>query len=67
MKLITPGVFDLAELAKNGEFPAGNFFGNVGLAPFHDFDAEISDDIKAQLDEITTGVLDGSISTGYGQ
>ena len=67
MKLITPGVFDLAELAKNGEFPSGNFFGNVGLAPFHDFDAEISDDIKAQLDEITTGVLDGSIPTGYGQ
>jgi basic membrane protein A len=65
MKLITPGVFDLAKLSKDGSFPAGNFFGDVGLAPFHDFDSEISDDIKATLAEINAGLLDGSIETGY--
>lgn len=65
MKLITPGVFDLVKLASEGNFPAGNFFGDVGLAPFHDFDSEISDDVKGQMDEITVGVLDGSIPTGY--
>ena len=54
MKLITPGVFDLVSLAKNGEFPAGNFIGDVGLAPFHDFDSTISDDIKTQINEINT-------------
>ncbi len=67
MKLITPGVFDLAKLSQDGEFPGGNFFGDVGLAPFHDFDGDVSDDIKTTLDEINTGLLDGSISTGYGE
>jgi len=66
MKLITPGVADLISLAKDDAFPSGNFFGDVGLAGFHDFDSEISDDIKSQMAEITTGVLEGSISTGYG-
>ncbi len=65
MKLITPGVFDLASMAKEGNFPAGNFYGDVGLAPFHDFDSVVSDEIKATLDEISAGLLDGSIETGY--
>jgi basic membrane protein A len=67
MKLITPGVFDLISKAKDGSFPPGNYFGTVGLAPFHDFDSKVSADIKAKLDEINAGLLDGSISTGYGQ
>ena len=65
MKLITPGVLDLVSLAKDDAFPSGNFFGAVGLAEFHDFDSKISDEIKSQMSEITTGVLDGSIATGY--
>ncbi len=67
MKLITPGVFELAKMSQEGSFPGGNFFGEVGLAPFHDFDSTGSDEIKATLDEINTGLLDGSISTGYGE
>lgn len=65
MKLITPGVFDLVEASQNGEFPSGNFVGEVGLAPFHDFDSEVSDDIKSTLEEIDAGLRDGSIETGY--
>ena len=65
MKLITPGVFDLVSAAKDGSFPAGNFVGDVGLAPFHDFDGTVSDEIKAQLDEINTALQDGSLETGY--
>jgi basic membrane protein A len=65
MKLITPGVFDLVSAAKDGSFPSGNFVGDVGLAPFHDFDTVVSDEIKATLDEINTGLQDGSIETGY--
>ncbi len=67
MKLITPGVFDLISAAKDGSFPSGNFIGDVGLAPFHDFDGVVSDEIKTTLDEINAGLLDGSISTGYGE
>ncbi len=65
MKLITPGVVDLATMSANGEFPGGNFFGAVGLAPFHDNEAAVPDDVKALLDETNAGLLDGSISTGY--
>jgi basic membrane protein A len=65
MKLITPGVGELVAMAKDGSFPGGNYFGQVGLAPFHDFDSTISADIKAKLEEINAGLQDGSIPTGY--
>ena len=65
MKLITPGVFDLIKLQSEGNFPPGNFVGPVGLAPFHDFDSEVDQEIKDTLEEIDAGLQDGSISTGY--
>lgn len=63
MKLITPGVFDLLKLAKDGKMPGGNFTGAVGLAPFHDFDATIPADVKTKLQEIDKALKDGSIKT----
>jgi basic membrane protein A len=65
MKLITPGVFDLVELSTKGEFPPGNFIGTTGLAPFHDLDGDVSQEIKDKLAEIDAGLQDGSIETGY--
>ena len=66
MKLITPGVFDLISAAQSDSFPSGNFVGSVGLAPFHDFDAQIPQEVKDRLAEIDAGLQDGSITTGYG-
>jgi basic membrane protein A len=65
MKLITPGVFDLIKMAKDGKFPSGNYYGTTGLAPFHDFDSKIPQEVKDKLNEIRKGLLDGTISTGY--
>jgi basic membrane protein A len=66
MKLITPAVFDLLDAyAADGTMSGGNFVGPVGLAPFHDFDSQISQEIKDQLAAIDAGLKDGSISTGY--
>jgi basic membrane protein A len=65
MKLISPGVLELVKKVKDGSFPKGNFFGTVGLAPFHDFDSKISQEIKDKLAEIDKGLQDGSIKTGY--
>jgi basic membrane protein A and related proteins len=65
MKLITPGVFELIQAAQDGNFPGGNYVGEVGLAPFHDFEDEIPDEVKERLAEIDTGLRDGSIDTGY--
>jgi len=65
MKLITPGVFDLVKLANDGAFPGGLYFGEVGLASFHDFEDVVPQEVKDELDEIDAGLKDGSISTGY--
>jgi basic membrane protein A len=35
------------------------------LAPFHDFDSQIPQEVKDTLAEIDAGLADGSISTGY--
>jgi basic membrane protein A len=66
MKLITPGVQELINLAKEDNFPAGNYYGGAGLASFHDFEDVIPPDVKKALIDIDTGLKDGSISTGYG-
>lgn len=63
MKLITPGVFDLIKLAQDGNFPTGNYFGAAGYAPFHDLDSEVPADVKAEMEKINAGLLDGSIKT----
>ena len=65
MKLITPGVVDLITQAKNGKFPSGNFTGDVGLAPYHDFESKIPQEVKDKITEIGKGLKDGSITTGY--
>jgi basic membrane protein A len=66
MKLITPGVADLIASAFEGTQASGNFFGGAGLAPFHDFDDQIPEELKDSLAEVAAGLEDGSIDTGYG-
>ncbi len=63
MKLITPGVFNLTKMAKDGSFPSGNFFGAASYAPFHDLENEVPAEVKAKMEEIDAGLLDGSITT----
>jgi len=65
MKLIIPGVFGLIQASQEGSFPAGNFFGETGLAPFHDFDSVVPQDVKDRLTEIDAALKDGSQLTGY--
>ncbi len=64
VKLITPGVFELIKLAKQGTFPSGNYFGNVGYAPFHDVENEVPADVKDEMQKINAGLMDGSLQTG---
>ncbi len=54
--------------ASEGSFEGGVYSGTldndgVELAPFHDFEGDISDELQAELDEIRAGIIDGSIST----
>jgi basic membrane protein A len=63
MKLITPGVYELIKLARDGKFPAGNYLGDAGYAPFHDVDNEVPPEVKTEMEKINAGLLDGSILT----
>jgi len=65
MKLITPSVVDLINTFAGGTMTSGNYFGATGLAPFHDFEDSISQEIKDSLATIDAGLADGSISTNY--
>lgn len=62
MKLITKGVQDIATAWSEGNPPSGNFVGDVGLAPFHDFEEVIPAEVKEELitiaDLLLTGKLD---------
>ena len=64
-KHMVQGVSDLIVQAAAGEMPTGNVYGTVGLAPYHDFDSQISDEIKATIEEIAAALNDGSMVTGH--
>jgi basic membrane protein A len=66
MKLITPGIVDIIKGGQAGTWTAGNFFGAAGLAPYHDFDSKIPQEVKDKITQIDAGLKDGSITTGYG-
>jgi basic membrane protein A len=63
MKLLTPGVYNLIKDAVEGNFKGGNNVGTVGLAPYHDWETKVPDDVKAKLTEVDAGLQDGSIKT----
>jgi len=62
-KLLTPGVAKLIQALANGTFQGGNNYGDVGLAPFHDLDAQVPATVKTLLQTTQKGLLDGSIKT----
>ncbi|MGZ6346444.1 MAG: BMP family ABC transporter substrate-binding protein [Anaerolineales bacterium] len=61
---IRSGVRELTRLARAGQFPPGEFFGQIGLAPFHDWDRQVPENVKEQLTSIQQGLRDGSIHSG---
>jgi basic membrane protein A len=51
-------------MAKEGKFPGGgNYFGTAGYAPFHDLESKVPAEVKAKMDTIAKGLIDGSIKT----
>ena len=71
-KRLDNAVFNTVEEALEGNFAGGGVYvgtltnDGVGLAPYHDWEDRIPDDLKAELEVIREGVIDGSISTGWG-
>jgi len=64
-KKLADGVSTLVGQAKAGTIKGGNYTGKVGLSPFHDLDSKVPAVVKVRLKKVTTGILAGSISTGF--
>jgi basic membrane protein A len=61
MKLVTPGVFDMIKMSTEGEFPTGQFAGEVSLAPFRNLSDIVAQDVSAKIAEIEARIQDGTI------
>ncbi len=67
MKRIDNSVFDAVQRAVNGEEPQAVFVstlenGGVGLSPFHDYEDEISQETKDEIDTLSEAIINGDIS-----
>jgi basic membrane protein A len=63
MKIIDQGVIDLITQASQGTLQGGNFVGDVGLAPYHEFEDKIPAETKAKIEELRTQLEDGTLKT----
>ncbi len=67
-KKMDVAVFDTIEAAVNDEFEGGIYSGTlendgVGIAPFHEFEGDISDELAAELEDLTAAIIAGDIDT----
>jgi basic membrane protein A len=37
----------------------------VGIAPYHEFDGQVPEELKSKIDELKQGIIDGSVSADY--
>jgi basic membrane protein A len=71
MKRLDNAVFAVVDSSLNDEFPGGGVYvgtldnGGVGLAPYHDFEGEIPDELKAEVEAIQEAIVAGELSTGW--
>jgi basic membrane protein A len=52
MNDVRTGVRNLMRLVRNNQMPAGNYFGPIMLAPFHDLEGQIPQSIQDQLNQL---------------
>ena len=62
------GILAIAQQIVDGTFAGGTYYGTlenngVGLAPFHNLDWLVSDELKDQLGQIEEAIIAGDINT----
>ena len=65
LRFIGPGIAELITAVHSDTFSGGNIIGSVGLAPFYDFEAVVTQPMRDALDAVLEGLKDGSISSEY--
>jgi basic membrane protein A len=58
---VRTGILDLIRLASQGDFPTGEFFGSIGLAPFHELEGQLAPQAEAQIRGIRESLDSNSI------
>jgi basic membrane protein A len=69
-KAIAPFITLAVQQQVEGSWTAGSFLGTlendgVGLAPFHDWDAKIDGELKAEVQQLLTDIKDGTIDAAF--
>ena len=67
MKEISTAVYDTVEAAKDGNWDAKPYVGTlenegVGLAPYHDFEDQVDDGLKKEVEDLKQQIIDGEIT-----
>jgi len=71
LKKLDNTIYDLIKKTDSGEWEGNTIYfgslanGKVDIAPFHNYDASIPDSIKNAINELRTGIISGSVSTGW--
>ncbi len=71
MKRLDNAVYNVVKAAKEGNFGGGGVYigtlenEGVGLAPYHDYEDEIPDELKQEVSTIIEGIKKGEIDTGW--
>ncbi|MCB0209434.1 MAG: BMP family ABC transporter substrate-binding protein [Anaerolineae bacterium] len=71
LKQADVAVFEAIESIEDGTFEGGTTFEGtlanegVALAPFHDYDDAVPDELKDELDQVRHDLINGDISTGW--
>jgi len=65
-KIIDAAVLDTFKMNANGQAGGSNYVGTlanggVAISPFHDFDSQVSADLKAGIDALKGKIIDGSV------
>ncbi|MBC7291807.1 MAG: BMP family ABC transporter substrate-binding protein [Actinotalea sp.] len=66
LKQMGPAVFDIIAAAVDGGFDNETYVGTlenggVDISPFHNFDGEIDDELKAEIDQLRQDIIDGTV------
>lgn len=67
LKGIDVGTYEAVLAAGNDEFDTTAFIGTlenegVGLAPFHDFESQVSDTLQGELDDLKAAIIAGDVT-----
>ncbi|MEX1164694.1 MAG: BMP family ABC transporter substrate-binding protein [Nitriliruptor sp.] len=68
LKQMDVAVFDAIQSVVDGSFEGGNYEGTlenegVAIAPFHDFEGDVPEDVKSALEELREQIISGELET----